>query len=307
MNIHLVGALLSSAVLGIAGVGTKGLACTASGPVEVGSDFDVTGPGGFKVKIGLTFKAEGKDPNRSWTATNSTKKPLSGCLRFKDSSGNYVGSPQDVSIPAGGSVQGPMPPGATEYEISDEPCEDEGSDDEGSGDAVVAGSGRKYEHFFQGSPLIPDPSGKRDVTYAFTVRTFSSRSAARMRDAILAHGLARPLPSIRGVDGVEVYFYSESVVDLANARLHLTFADDTPFSFLDVGLNGNPTYATIASAMHSPTANGWDAYRFSLPLSDFDYDPTSGAAWSNELDVVYGNAGRPEVYEFLGLLEYVSD
>ncbi len=301
MNLNAMGALLGSVILSLAGIEPGNLACGATGPTTSHGELTVEGPG-FKAGVGIDYETKGTDPNRTYEAENTSGGTKAGCLRFKDRNGNYVGSPQTISIPPGGSVSGSVPPGATDYEASDEPCEDDDS-----GDLATSGSGRKYEHFFQGGTLVPDPFGGKDVTYAFTVYTFSSRAATRMKDTILAHGLTAPLPSIRGVDRVEVHFHAESVVDLGNGRLNLTFADDLPFSFLDVGLNGDPTYATLGSAVPVPTANGWDAHLFSLPLSDFDYDPTSGALWSNELDVVYGNVGSPEVFHFYGLLEYESD
>ncbi len=307
-NLHTLGALLGSSILAIAGIGPGNLACSSTGPVETDTELTIKGPG-FEVGIGVRVKTHGKDPNRTFEAKNESGKTKTGCVRFMDPDGNPIGSPETFSIPAGMCVSGSLPPGATDYEISDGPCEEEESSDSANsaGGGKIRPTGMEYEHFFQGGSLVPDPFGATEVTYALTVYTLSQRDAVRMKDAILANGLDAPLPSIRGVNRVEVHFYAESTVDLVNGKLILTFADDRSFSSLELGLNGDPTYATIADGIPFAAANGWDAYRFVLPLADFNYDPTSGAHWRNDFEVVYENGGSTDTFHYSGFLEYESE
>ena len=106
---------------------------------------------------------------------------------------------------------------------------------------------------------------------------------------------------------VEVIHYSEVVLDLMTGSLVITIADDDAFRTLDLGLNGDPFYADLSDGMVVPTANGWDAVGFTIPFSDFTYDPTSGARWRNDYDIRYTVKGSHEVQQSRGYLEYESD
>ena len=145
------------------------------------------------------------------------------------------------------------------------------------------------------------------VTYSIAVTARRRQDALAIRDAILANGLTAPIPSIHGVMEVEVIHYSEAVLDLMTGSLIMTIADDDAFRTLDLGLNGDPFYATLTDGMVVPTASGWDAVRFTIPFSDFEYDPTPGARWRNDYDIRYTVKGSPEVHRSTGSLEYESD
>ncbi len=318
----------------------------SAAPVDADTKIARKDPDGAEVALGVHWKTQGAEPKMAFEMVNESEKPLISHIKFKNRYDNFVLAVWNITIPPGesfcspvptgatayeiscgarvderydelvkpvlsitippdGSSRGPVPPGTATYEIASESSLDERYT---SGHSSEAREDRAtYEHFFQGGFLVPDPFGGPSATYALTIYTFSRADAIKAKNAILAFGLNAPLRSIQDVDRVEIHLYAESMMDLVNGKLVLTFADDRSFSFLDLGLNGDPAYATIADGIPVAAANGWDAYRFVLPLADFNYDPTSGARWRNDFEVAFGNAGLPETFVYSGFFEYESD
>jgi hypothetical protein len=289
------------------------LACTSTGSVDVKTT--VKGPLNTEIQLGICVR--GSDPNRTFEVTNGHSKPITGCLSFFDANGDPVGDPQDLTVPAGGSTSGSMPSGATDWRFTDQPCDDSGSGNPDTDDSGVGGSGildlgvgqqqqgklrrRQYAHFFQGGPVDPDPFG-RNVTYCLTVSSFDRDAAREMLEAVLTGSPA----TVPGVDGVEVHFYLESFMDVAG-DLVMTFANDDVFKTLDLTLNGQSSYATLADGAPLATSNGWDAVRFLIPSRDLIYDPTPGALWRNDFDAAFSTAGDPGDSHFTGYFEFESD
>ncbi len=105
---------------------------------------------------------------------------------------------------------------------------------------------------------------------------------------------------------LEVARYSEGAFDIAAGNLILIVADDDPFEALDLYLNG-ALAATLADGMPVQAANGWDAVKFVISQTAFNYDPTPGAHWRNDYEIVYRVAGDSQDSVARGSYEYESD
>ena len=274
------------------------LACTATGSLEEGFELELDFMG---IKLGISIRWS--RVTGTYTATNTTNENKEGCLTFTDSNGDPVGDPQNVSIPAGGSITGPLPDGATGFEISDEPCDDPEPEPEptklGSRNQALGATQRggvqqqvqvvgirpkpkKTMYTYYGGPVVVDPF-EDSRQYAITVFTSKKSAAEKIRDHIRDFGFSVPLPNLPSVSDIEVHHFLETHVDYGGMVIRFTFANDDAFASLAVDVNGVANVLTLPQATTVTTANGWDAVQLALPFDDrsVNYDPTPGAQWQN--------------------------
>ena len=308
MNLKFSAMVLSSILLGNGS--PSGLACTVSGPVSTGLQVKAMGiEGSFYYHQGAPLVMQ---------LTNRNDETVTLCVTFKDGDGNPIGGPTQVSLPGGTGAAIPAPEGASQYDVSPGFCDEESANQAGGGADTAGASGssgsdlggigpvrQRSSYYFAGGPILPDFADP-GVTYALTVFATGPEEAVLMRDAILDRGLTRRLPRIQGVKGVDVHYYLEAEFDLLTGNLNLTFANDDPFTLLDIGLNGDPQHASLEDTTLSGSAQGWEVRSISLPSEDFNYTPQQGAQWRNDYDIAFLNGNDASVSHHQGHVVFES-
>ena len=299
-------------------------ACSSTRPVTTICVFPCLG-----IRFETTIDADG---NRTCTFTNTSNKPKSGCVTFLDSDGNPLGTPTNIDLPPGGSTDLPVPDGATDVEISDEPC-DEPEPEPDKIKQMVGSSGlfpsttraqaaqqstaigiapkpRKTKYSFLNAPIEIDPF-EDSRTFAITVHTAKRRHAEAIRNHVKEFGFDLPLPKFASVSDVEVDYYLDTHVDYTGMDIEFIYASDDAFASLALEVNGIPNVVTLPQGTPVVTGNGWDAVKLSLAFGDrsLEYDPTSGAQWQNEFEAVITTTDPFELSPFVarGDLTFVAD
>lgn len=314
-----IGILASSAIAGLGSVGPGGLACQTENQHlwgEAGLEGDAPGIGSFG--IGLFWRVNAGPPPTA-TLSNPEEDSQTGCVVFVDANGNEVGR-FPGTIPAGGSVDIPIPPGATDFRLED--CEEEEDDEKDSKLKIDEDELDLEEHPLQFATQGQQGKIRRQEgprTYSFEMHTFAPTlgrrnvtyvldvTASDLDDAREAMSMLRS----EGLDGqwqpvvsAEVFFYSEAaVVNPMSGDVALTFADDDAFETLELRLNGT-LLGTLDDATPVVTRNGWDGVRFLIPATAFVHDPTPGAHWRNDIEVRYRVRGSPTEFVYAGSSEY---
>ncbi len=303
MNLYAMGALLGSSMIALGSLDPGGLACSTSGTSHSVGEICAALTG---IKIKWDYSADGSQ----FKLRNNGNAPMTGCIVFKDAAGNVQGG-FSGTIPAGGAACLPVPAGTTMHCMEEKEDEEEQASDSPAGSSQEQGRGKlrrvqqKGTWLFEEGVFDPNPLGK-NVTYRITVDTLQQEHAYAIRDEVSHHGLNAVIPTFNNTARLEVVHYSEGAFDIAAGNLILVVADDDPFEALDLYLNG-ALVATLADGMPVQAANGWDAVKFVIPQTAFNYDPTPGALWRNDYEIVYRVEGDSQDSVARGSYEYESD
>ncbi len=304
MNLYAMGALLGSSMIALGSLDPGGLACSSSGAFRSDGDICISIT---KISLKWNYSSDGSQ----FKLSNTGSRPMTGCVLFKDAAGNVQGS-FSGTIPPGGAAALPVPPGTVMHCVEEKEDEEEQASDNPRDSSQEQGQGKlrrvkqKGTWLFEEGVFDPDPLGGKNATYRITVDTFQQEHAYAIRDAVSHHGLNAVIPTFNNTARLEVEHYSEGVFDIASGTLTLLVADDDPFEELDLYLNGG-LVATLADGMPVQAANGWDALKFVIPQTAFNYDPTPGAHWRNDYEIVYKVKGDPRDFVAHGSYEYESD
>jgi hypothetical protein len=296
-------------------IGAGLLFCTSAMPICCTSDSQPAKESkGFEktvrnvtVDIGLGYDVRERGGSRVATITNTTSEHVDGCIVFTNAEGTVI-SEQPGIIPAGGSMEVPVPDGADRVHVTDAVnCGDTFRGPVGwrtAAQAVPFG-----RHLYQDLCLIPDFSGEPNAEHHIFGDAKKNPAAFFQSARDLAEWGYRcdfsVQPGVTDVDAV----LTEVIVN-TGYDLELTVASNRIFGEIELWANGLPVMDKTAAYVPEVLGTGWDAWSFAVPAytPEFNYDPTAGEPWENEVEFRFTRPGEADaLYTLRRTLVYISD
>jgi hypothetical protein len=291
-------------------MGLMSMRCTSeTEPTSGGGEFheDLAGT---PISMGVSYEVTGTGANKVAKITNTSNEHIKGCITFVNGEGEIISKTPGI-IPAGGSMNVPVPLGATDQYVTDE--EDCGCDKSrlaSVGSAVTALAIPRRARFSQGFCLNPRFSGfsngehyisgiPRDPMYtAAFYQNAQSLADSRYKTDFWVD------PEVVWMDAVLT-----DIIVRPNYDLELTIASNIPFQDLFIVVNGIPLMDMSNAYRPAVVGSGWDAWTFTLPAStpEFNYDSASGASWSNEIEFTFIRPGNSSVFHLSRRVTYTTD
>ena len=274
--------------------------CTSNGAtISGGAEYEKEIVPGVKVNLGFTFKVTiGANGEEQLTVNNPFANTGEGCIIFEDGNGNQVGSPIPCQIPPGGSVTVPVPDGAKTHRIGNgDDCVERGAGGVVIGPLSYISPQKLTKRFSVGGLIRMDGGIKQE--HCINASSSDASAFSRTVENITDFGYQNDLRSLieRGVKGVEVCLTEVNLV--GGYDIELTLAGNGQFTNAEVWINGTRVALFQDSYQPPVIGTGWDACSFLLPaaLPEWDYDSTSGAFWTNDIEIYFTKQGDSAAYK----------
>ena len=152
---------------------------------------------------------------------------------------------------------------------------------------------------------VVDLSGAPNLESRITADRADAAAFSRTVEDILEFGYQTDLNVRPGVVGLDAYL-TEAIYHSGN-DLELTIASNGTFTDIEVWVNGVMISGFDVAYRPAVVGAGWDAWSFYLPAGVFNYDGTSGASWSNNVEFRFNKAGDPADYNLQRSMGFISE